>query len=135
MQWSADACVGFTTADEPWLPVGDDARVRNVDTQLKDPDSHLHLYRRLLSFRRNSAALQTGSYQPVDPVPPECFVFKRSQGSERVHVAINFSAEPRSIDAAKGLTGRIALSTQRSNEGNEVNGVLDLLPNEAVVVV
>jgi alpha-glucosidase len=99
-----------------------------------DPDSHLNLYRRLLSLRRGSAALRTGSYLPVDPVPPECFVFERSQGSERVIVAINFAAAPLSIDTA-GIAGRIAVSTQRVNEGNEVRGALRLLPYEAVVVV
>jgi len=134
MQWSPDPTGGFTAADEPWLPVGRDHAVRNVQTQLPDPDSHLNLYRRLLALRRSSEALRTGSYLSVDPVPPECFVFERSQGSERVLVAVNFSAEPRSIDAA-ALAGRIAVSTHHANEGNEIAGALHLLPYEAVVVV
>jgi glycosidase len=134
MQWSPDPAAGFTSADEPWLPVGRDHAIRNVQSQLRDPDSHLNLYRRLLALRRGSAALRTGSYLPVDQVPAECFVFERSQGTERVLVAVNFSAEPRSIDAA-GLAGRIAVSTRRANEGNAVEGALHLLPYEAVVVV
>jgi alpha-glucosidase len=134
MQWSPDPAAGFTSADEPWLPVGSDHAVRNVRSQLLDPDSHLNLYRRLLSLRRGSAALRTGSYLPVDPVPPECFVFERSQGGERVLVAINFTPEPLSIDAP-GLAGRIAVSTHRVSEGNEVTCVLRLLPYEALVVV
>ena len=134
MQWSPDPAAGFTSAHEPWLPVGSDCAMRNVQSQLMDPDSHLNLYRRLLALRRGSAALRTGSYLPVDPVPPECFVFERSQGSERVLVAINFAAAPLSIDTA-GIAGRIAVSTQRVNEGNEVRGTLRLLPYEAVVVV
>jgi glycosidase len=123
MQWSPDPTGGFTLAEEPWLPVGKDHGVRNVLTQLPDPDSHLNLYRRLLALRRSSEALRTGSYLSVDPVPPECFVFERSQGSERVLVAVNFSAQPLSID------------THHANEGNEIAGALHLLPYEAVVVV
>ena len=134
MQWSPDPAAGFTSANEPWLPVGSDNAVRNVQSQLRDPESHLNLYRRLLALRRGSAALTTGSYLPMDSVPPECFIFERSQGTERVRVAVNFSAEPLSIDTA-GLTGRIAVSTHRVNEGNEITGALDLLPYEAVVVV
>jgi glycosidase len=134
MQWSPDPGAGFTSASDPWLPVGSDYEVRNVESQLRDPDSHLDLYRRLLELRRNSAALTSGSYVPVDPVPPECFVFERSQGTERVLVAVNFSAELLSIDTT-GFVGAIAVSTQRVNEGNEVNGTLGLLPYEAVVVV
>ena len=94
----------------------------------------VNLYRRLLALRRGSVALRTGSYLPVDQVPPECFVFERSQGTERVLVAVNFSAEPLFIEAA-GFTGRIAVSTERVNEGNGVEGALHLLPYEAVVVM
>jgi glycosidase len=134
MRWSPDTTAGFTSASEPWLPVGNDHTVRNVQSQLEDPDSHLNLYRRLLALRRNSAALTTGAYRSLDPVPPECFVFQRSQEAERVLVAVNFSAQPVSVDTA-GLTGQIAVSTERGNESNEVDGMLELLPHEAVVVV
>jgi alpha-glucosidase len=134
MQWSPEPGAGFTTADEAWLPVGEDYGERNVRSQLRDPDSHLDLYRRLLSLRRGSEALRTGSYRPVDGVPAHCFAYERSQGAERVLVAINFSAEPLSVDAP-GFAGRIAVSTQRGSEGAEVEGTLRLQPHEAVVVV
>ena len=134
MQWSPDSAAGFTLASEPWLPVGSDHAVRNTQLQLLDPDSHLNLYRRLLALRRDSAALTTGLYMPVDPVPTDCFVFERSRGTERVLVAVSFSAEPLSIDVP-GRIGRIAVSTERVNEDNEVDGALHLQPHEAVVVV
>jgi hypothetical protein len=51
-----------------------------------------------------------------------------------VLVAINFSPEPLSFDLP-GFAGRVAASTQRASEGNEVTGILHLLPHEAVVVV
>ncbi len=70
----------------------------------------------------------------MGPVPPDCFVFERSQGTERVLVAINLSAEQLFLEAA-GFTGWIAVSTEPVNEGNAVDGALHLLPYEAVVVV
>jgi glycosidase len=133
MQWLPDPAAGFTSAREPWLPMGSDYKVRNVQSQLSDPDSHLNLYRRLLALRRGSAALRAGSYQPVDPVPPDCFVFERRWENERVFVAVNFSADGISV-AVPGRHGRIAVSTQRLNEGKAVDGTLDLQPHEAVVV-
>ncbi len=134
MQWSPDPGAGFTLADEPWLPVGGDHAARNVRSQLRDPDSHLNLYRRLLALRRGSAALRTGSYQPLDDVPPDCFAFERSRGAERVLVAVNFSPEPLSVDVP-GFAGRVAVSTHRKSEGCELEGALRLLPHEAVVVL
>jgi alpha-glucosidase len=132
MRWSPDATAGFTSNNESWLPLGGDLDVRNVESQLQDPDSHLNLYRRLLSLRRRSTALTTGSYRPVDPVPPDCFVFERSHGPERVLVAVNFSAEKRSVETV-GFVGRIAVSTRRASEGNDVGGTFNLWPHEAVV--
>jgi glycosidase len=133
MQWSPGPAAGFTSADEPWLPVGQDYAVRNVRSQLQDPDSHLNLYRRLLSLRRGSEALRTGSYLPLDPGRLDCFAFERSQGAERVLVAVNFSPEPLSFDAP-GFAGRIVVSTHRASEGDEVTFELRLQPHEAVVV-
>ncbi len=134
MQWSADPAAGFTSAAEPWLPVGRDYETRNVASQLADPDSHLNLYRRMLSFRRSSAALTVGSYRPLDPVPPDCFVFERAVEAERVLVALNFSAEPRSIEVP-GLPGDIAISTDTSRNGAPTGEPLRLRPHEAVVIV
>lgn len=134
MPWSPDARAGFTSATEAWLPLGDDHATRNVESQLGDPDSHINLYRRLGALRRKSAALRTGEYQALDSVPSDCFVFERTQGNERVLVAINFSSGSRSIDTA-GFTGQVEVSSERTSEGNAVDGTLNLGPHEACVVV
>jgi hypothetical protein len=51
-----------------------------------------------------------------------------------VLVAVNFSAEPLSINTAR-FAGRVSVSTHHVNEGNEIAGDFHLLPYEAVVVV
>ena len=51
MQWDSSPTGGFTTGD-PWLPAVDPAE-RNVEAQLDDPDSLLHLYRRLIEERKH----------------------------------------------------------------------------------
>jgi glycosidase len=134
MQWSRADAAGFTTAREPWLPLGSDYRDRNVEMQLRDPDSHLNLYRRLLELRRKTAALKFGTYSPISHAPTECFVFERTYGTERALIAVNFSAAVKSVDLP-GRTGQIAVSTERVTEGNEVKGTLVLRPHEAVVLV
>jgi alpha-glucosidase len=133
MPWSATRGAGFTDAPEPWLPLGDDWRVRNVASQLRDPDSLLHLYRRLLALRRATAALRTGHYRPLDAVPDDCFVYTRIRGRQRVLVGINFSSEERSVSLRR-FAGRVAVSTHRDAEGAAAAGTITLRPHEAVVL-
>ena len=134
MQWSGEPGAGFTSAREPWLPLSGDYVVRNVEAQLRDPDSHLNLYRRLLSLRRASTSLTAGAYRALDSAPPDCLVFERTAPGETALVAINFSAEPRDVETG-ATDGRVVVSTGRSGEGREVRGALRLLPGEAVVVL
>jgi alpha-glucosidase len=63
MQWDSSATGGFTTG-EPWLPAVD-PQERNVEAQRVDPDSLLHLYRRLLELR---PTLGTG-FRLLDAAP------------------------------------------------------------------
>ncbi len=133
MPWSPGPGAGFTAAAEPWLPFGDDYATRNVESQLREIDSHLNLYRKLLKIRRASPALRTGGYRPLDPVPPSCFVFERTSGTERAVVAVNFAREPVPIDQVN-VRGRIVVSTHRASEGTAVTDRLTLQPLEAVVV-
>ena len=61
MQWSAAPNAGFAEANvEPWLPLADDFEKVNVEAQREDAGSLLHLYKQLLTLRRESAALHGG---------------------------------------------------------------------------
>src|SRR5690606_31540544 len=52
MQWNTKVNAGFSTAS-PWLPVGPDADIYNVEAERDDLQSTLSLYRRLLKLRRS----------------------------------------------------------------------------------
>src|SRR5207245_2620632 len=66
MQWDGSANAGFCPRGvEPWLPVASGFELRNVDSEDKDEDSVLALYRRLLALRRRWPALRTGRYREV----------------------------------------------------------------------
>jgi len=133
MPWSSAPGAGFTSAPEPWLPLGGDWAVRNVEAQRRDPDSLLELYRRLLSLRRETPALRSGRYRPLDAVPDDCFVFARDLAGERVIVGVNFSSAPRTVDLP-GVAGRVTVSTHRAAEGRAVAGTITLHPGEAAVL-
>ena len=99
MQWSPAPNAGFSPPDACWAVVaaGGRFRERNVERQLDDPASLLNLYRALLGYRRESAALQWGGYQAVDNVPDDCFVFLREAEDQRILVALNLSSQSRTL--------------------------------------
>jgi alpha-glucosidase len=130
MQWNVSRHAGFSTA-EPWLPVSGDAAVRNVERQRAEPNSLFCLYRDLLWFRRESAALQRGSLHVLDG-PPDCLVYERREVEERQWIALNFG--DRTAEVAFAGEGRLVRSTVDPGRHGAVTGSVLLAPYEGVIV-
>ncbi|MEU3411932.1 MULTISPECIES: alpha-amylase family glycosyl hydrolase [unclassified Streptomyces] len=134
MHWDADG-TGFTTG-EPWLPPGPDLAEVNVARQERSPESLLHLYRRLVWYRRGSQALRRGTYRSLD-APGDAFVYLRSAPGERLLVALNFTDRHLAV-APGGLppSGRVELSTRPGRETGRQASLrpLTLAPDEGVIV-
>jgi alpha-glucosidase len=140
MQWEAGKRNGGFTTAEPWLPVGAETAVVNVESQRGDAQSMLELYRRLIRLRRSSPALRRGSYRPVDGAPDDVFAWWREADGERWLVACNFGGSPARlvVDRALGGPGDLRLTLRvSSNPGRAVDlavgGVIDLSPEEGIV--
>ncbi|MBA2450961.1 MAG: alpha-glucosidase C-terminal domain-containing protein [Chloroflexi bacterium] len=137
MPWdrSATPGAGFTTG-EPWLPLGAHAARVNMAAQHDDPASMLSLYRRLIWYRKSSAALLLGSYRPLDSAPDGVFAYLREADSERLLVALNFTNRPIEVDAGGvAASGHLELSTDSDRLTWEVGpSPLPLGPNEGVIV-
>ncbi|MGI8550117.1 MAG: alpha-amylase family glycosyl hydrolase, partial [Dehalococcoidia bacterium] len=133
MQWSSAPSAGFTTG-EPWLPLGDPTI--SVASQMDDPASLLSLYRRLIWFRKGSAALRSGSYRSLDGMPEDIFAYVRESPNERLLIALNFGLEPRVVPLPERFAGgRVIISTDPARDGGLVRGsMLDLFPNEGWIV-
>ena len=101
MQW--DASAERRVLHRGTLAAGhDDYKTRNVAVQSDDQSSMLSFYRKLFWQRRASAALFGGDYRPLD-VDGDCFVYVRTFGREKKLVALNFSAQPMTVNT--GLAG------------------------------
>src|SRR5690606_27836602 len=92
MQWNTKVNAGFSTAS-PWLPVGPDADIYNVEAERDDLQSTLSLYRRLLKLRRSSEALTIGRFASVQ-ARGSVFAYLREWEEERYFVALNLGPEP-----------------------------------------
>jgi alpha-glucosidase len=105
MQWNDSTNAGFSTAT-PWLPVPDSYKTHNVATELKDPDSILNFYRKLLSMRHTNPALVEGSYIALNQDDPNVISYLRSYKGQAVLVAINMSTTAQNMKfdlAAQGF--------------------------------
>jgi alpha-glucosidase len=135
MQWDASAGAGFTTSPKPWLPIPSYAAEYNVATEEKEDDSILSTYRRLLALRQSEPALRDGTYQAVDEDNPDVFAYVRKSGASTILVAVNMSAEARTI-AVNLAHASTAKPLYRSPDANmapiQLNHV-SLLPFGALV--
>lgn len=117
---------GFTSSDNPWLPVGQSAGELNVEASSTDPNSMLTLYRKLIALRRELPAVHTGTYRTIE-VSEQVFHFERRFEDQVVDVWVNFS----DVDLPLNI-GRV----HEEPETTAVSSLLDyrlgvLGPNEA----
>lgn len=90
MQWDESLNAGFSLG-VPWLPVHENYRFRNVESQLKQSDSILNFYKKLISIRKKTPALQKGMFIPLTYEPRRMLAFMRKTNDQEVVIAINFS--------------------------------------------
>jgi alpha-glucosidase len=124
--WDATAAHGWATADA-WLPWPPDASARSVERLRDDPTSILHLYRRLLAFRRTSPALSEGALTLVD-APDGVVAFERRSVGHRCTVAVNFTSEPKRFTPG----GKVRVASDGVGEGGYFAGTLR--PDQAIVI-
>ena len=90
MQWSGAKNGGFTTG-QPWLPVPESYKTHNVESELKDPNSVLSIYKKVLALRHSDQALLEGDYVAVNTEDPNVMSYLRRHNGRAVLVVLNMS--------------------------------------------
>ena len=121
--WTPAPDHGWGVAD-PWLPWPPEPEVRNAESLREDPESILHLYRRLLAVRRASPALRLGDIC-VLPSPRDVIAYERAGGGDRRRVVVNFGEAPAQV----GMDGRWTVEVASTGpvaagEGERFEGVV-----------
>jgi alpha-glucosidase len=88
MQWSSGENAGFTTGT-PWLKVNPNYTGINVESQLQDPDSIYHYYRKLVELRRDCAAAVYGVYDLLLPQDKQIYAYTRTLDSVVLLIVAN----------------------------------------------
>jgi alpha-glucosidase len=130
-QWDATANAGFSRV-QPWLPLDPSYKTRNVAALRPDPLSILNLYRRLLSVRRQYAALNSGSFQLIG-AQGNALVYERRAGSERIVVCLNLGDAEQPIGPQDFGGSTILISTHPERTALDSN--LVLRPNEGLTIL
>ena len=107
MQWNGGANAGFS-AGKPWLPVPASAAKYNVASELKEPESILSFYRRVLALRHSEAALIEGEYVALNESDPNVLAYLRRAPQETILVALNMSGVSQNVAVdldAVGMSG------------------------------
>jgi alpha-glucosidase len=132
MPWDGSEHAGFSTV-EPWLPLPDAAAALSVATERGDARSMLSLTRALIALRRREPALALGDWAPF-AIDGEAVAYTRSWEDEIFLVVLDLQSRAKTVRAAGGISGQIALSTHPGRIGKRVSGALDLQADEAVVI-
>lgn len=94
MQWDRTNMGGFTEADLTWFGVNPNYNEINVESQINDPDSIYHFYKKMIQLRKDNPVFVYGKYQLLLANHPKLFVYLRKLGSKKAIVINNFSEKP-----------------------------------------
>ena len=92
MQWDDSPNAGFT-AGTPWLKVNPNYTAINAQSQLADPDSVLHYYRKLIALRKQYPVFVEGNFALLEAEHARLFVYRRAWQGEELLVVCNFGGE------------------------------------------
>ncbi len=104
MQWNTTPNAGFTTG-KPWLPVPPSFKTHNVVSELKDPNSVLSIYKKVLALRHTDQALTEGDYIALNASDEHVMSYLRRYQGRAVLVVLNMSAQPQSASFDLGAQG------------------------------
>lgn len=121
MQWDTSQNAGFSSADQTYLPVVDDAvfgyRQVNVAAQQADPDSLFHALKQQIAIRKQYPVFGRGQFQVVDANNEAIFAFERQlPKSAPLLVLANLSDQEQTaivnnMDRYRGLCPKDILSS------------------------
>lgn len=96
--WDDTKNAGFSTAEKTWLPVGDNYKTVNVQAQETAENSHLKIFRRLTTIRKQPVFRQ-GSYLGVLANDENVYAYRRQHGNDTAIVLLNFGSTQNTVNA------------------------------------
>lgn len=90
MQWSDEMNAGFTTGT-PWIQLNENYKTINAATEMKDPDSIFHYYKKLIQLRKDQSIFVNGDFRLLLEEDESVFAYVRTEGTKEMLVCANFT--------------------------------------------
>jgi len=117
MPWKTDNGFAGFSEHEPWLPVDPRHRALAAAAQEKDPNSTLHLARRLIALRHSHPALRIGSMTMLKDAG-DLLLFRREGDGEALLCAFNLGHDPIAWTPPAGLSVVEAVNQKNAFSGS-----------------
>lgn len=124
MQWKNAEFAGFSDA-KAWLEVNQNYPQINVEDQLKDPNSVLNFYKKLIALRKQHTSLITGRYHLLLEDNTQIYAYQRITNKETWTIVTNLSSKSAKFNLTDKNLGTLIIDNQNSN-----NPVLSLQAGE-----
>ncbi len=105
MQWSAKKNAGFGSG-KPWIKINPNYKRINAEAALRDKNSILHYYKKLISLRKEHKIMVYGRYQLILKDHPSIYAYTRSLNGEKLLVLLNFTGKKARYALPKGTENR-----------------------------
>ena len=115
MQWDTTEHSGFSTS-EPWLPVAENFKEKNVERESDDANSLLNFYKSIIKLRNENEILKEGTLRVDEELSNgKLLVFYRELNGSKLLILMNFSAKELKIEVPQTEVVFSTHSTEISN--------------------
>jgi trehalose-6-phosphate hydrolase len=102
MPWNDGDQAGFTTGT-PWIKIDERYPIINAQSEVEDPYSIYHHYRKLIEMRKNIPVITDGEYVRLDEGHPEIYAYARTNKEQTLVVISNFSDRDVSFELSEKM--------------------------------
>lgn len=109
MLWNDGEQAGFTTGT-PWIKIDERYPLINAQSEVENPQSIYHHYRKLIELRKNLPVITDGEYVRLDEGHPEIYAYARTNKEQTLVVISNFSDRDVSFELPKTMIDNLTES-------------------------
>ncbi len=137
MCWNTEQNFGFSNYT-PWLPISKNGSTTNVETESKNPQSLLNIYKRLILLRKKEKALRRGNQKLLFIANEKILAYQRTYKDEKILILLNFTTEETRFFSGGEIPGfdrgKVLFSTNRKEESYFDLNIIALLPYEGIII-